>query len=188
VEPTRKSAPIEGLLRGPILPTGAKVVRANWRDNPWWNEELEAERLDFLQRNPTNTRISGTASTSASSPAPTSPPSSPRRRPKGRIGFVAADPLLTRHVFVDIGGTGARADAFVMWVVQFVGREIRVLDYYEAVGQPVGTHLDWLRRREYTPGRAQFWLPHDGSTQDKVYDASYEKALAGGGLPRRGRA
>lgn len=175
--PTRAGAPIEALLRGEGLPTGAVVVRANWRDNPWWNDELEQERADFERTQPDQyphvwegecvSVIAGAYFAKQLTKA----------KAEGRIGFVAADPLLTRHVFADIGGTGARADAFCMWVVQFVGVEIRVLDYYEAVGQPVGTHLDWLRRREYTPGRAQIWLPHDGTQQDKVHDASYEKAF-----------
>jgi phage terminase large subunit len=94
-----------------------------------------------------------------------------------RIGRVAADPLLTLRLFCDIGGTGARADAFSIWVKQFVGREIRALDYYEAVGQSIGTHLDWMRRRGYLPGRAEIWLPHDGETQDRVYNVSYESAF-----------
>ena len=98
-------------------------------------------------------------------------------RAEGRIGRVAADPLMTLRVICDIGGTGARADAFSMWVAQFIGREIRVLDYYEAVGQPFATHLEWLRERKYGPGRAQVWLPHDGDTQDKVFDVSYAKAF-----------
>lgn len=189
---TRKSDPIEALLCGPILPTGAKVVQANWRDNPWWTDELEHERLDFLHAQPDQyphiwdgEYVSVVAGAYFAAELT-------RAKAEGRIGLVAADPLLTRHVFVDIGGTGARADAFVMWVVQFVGREIRVLDYYEAVGQPSGTHIDWLRRREYTPGRAQMWLPHDGETQDKVYDASYAKAFEAAGykvevVPNQGK-
>lgn len=190
--PGRKTAAIELLLRGPILPTGAQVVRANWRDNPWWNEELELERLDFLRTQPDQyphiwdgeyvSVIAGAYFAAELVAA----------RAQGRIGFVPADSLLTLRAFADIGGTGARADSFVMWIVQFVGREIRVLDYYEVVGQPIGAHLDWLRRRSYTPSRLQIWLPHDGSTQDKVYDASYEKAFSAAGykvevVPNQGK-
>ncbi len=99
----------------------------------------------------------------------------------GRISRVAADPLLTHRAFVDIGGTGARADAFAMWIAQFVGREVRVLDYYEAVGQPLATHLEWLRERKLGPERLKFWLPHDGATHDKVFSVSYESALQAAG-------
>jgi phage terminase large subunit len=63
----------------------------------------------------------------------------------GRIGRVAADPLLTLRALVDIGGTGAKADNFVICIDQVVGREIRVLDHYEAQGQPIEAHLIWLR-------------------------------------------
>ncbi|NVM92877.1 hypothetical protein FHT32_006570 [Variovorax sp. SG517] len=48
-----------------------------------------------------------------------------------------------------IGGTGAKADAFSMWVAQFIGKEVRVLDYYEAQGQALATHLAWLRSKGY---------------------------------------
>jgi phage terminase large subunit len=96
---------------------------------------------------------------------------------EGRIGHVAADPLMTIRLFADIGGTGAKADNFVFWAAQFIGREIRVLDHYEVQGQPIGAHLNWLRGNGYTPDRAQIWLPHDGETHDRVYDESYESAF-----------
>jgi phage terminase large subunit len=43
---------------------------------------------------------------------------------QGRIGKVAADPLLPLRAFIDIGGSGATADAFTIWIVQWVGAEI----------------------------------------------------------------
>ena len=111
---------------------------------------------------------------------------------ENRIGRVAADPLLTLRVFCDIGGTGAKADAFALWVCQFVGREVRVLDYYEAVGQPLATHINWLRGKGYTPDRANIWLPHDGDTNDKVHDVSYRSAIEAAGysatvIPNQGK-
>ena len=51
---------------------------------------------------------------------------------QGRIGRVTADPLMQIRCYWDIGGTGAKADATAIWAVQFVGHEIRVLNYYEA--------------------------------------------------------
>jgi phage terminase large subunit len=111
---------------------------------------------------------------------------------EGRLGKLGADPLMTLRAFIDIGGTGAKADAFTMWIVQFIGREIRVLDYYEAVGQDIGTHLAWLRNKGYTSDKLQIWLPHDGATQDKVIDISYQSALISAGyavevVPNQGK-
>ena len=87
---------------------------------------------------------------------------------------------MSYRMFFDIGGTGAKADAVAIWVVQFVGKQIRVLDYYEAVGQPLATHVAWIRKSGY--GDGSIWLPHDGDTNDKVYDVSYQSALKGAGF------
>jgi len=188
----RKTDPVDMLFKGKNLPTGAIVVRANWSDNPWFPSVLERERQDCLRDNPEQydhiweggyvTVLAGAYYARCLAEA----------KAKGRIGNVAADPLMTIRLFVDIGGTGARADAFVIWVAQFVGREIRVLDYYETVGQPLGAHLEWCRQRDYTPNRAQFWLPHDGDSNDKVYDVSYASALREAGyevtvVPNQGK-
>lgn len=190
--PRRRSDPVDLMLRGPALPTGAAVVKANWRDNPWFPEVLEQERQDCLRLTPEQydhiweggyvTVMEGAYYAKSLAQA----------RLEGRIGRVAADPLLTLRAVVDIGGTGARADSFVIWIMQFVGKEIRVLDYYEAQGQPLGAHLEWMREKDYTPARCHFWLPHDGSTQDKVHDVSYESALKAAGykvtvVPNQGK-
>ncbi|KAK6020560.1 hypothetical protein OSTOST_13784, partial [Ostertagia ostertagi] len=44
--PQRKVDPVDVMLRGPERPTGAVVVQANWKDNPWFTPELEQERQD----------------------------------------------------------------------------------------------------------------------------------------------
>jgi phage terminase large subunit len=103
-----------------------------------------------------------------------------KARADGRIGHVAADPLMTLRAIWDIGGTGAKADACAIWICQFVGREIRWLGYYEAKGQPLAAHVQWLRDNHYE--RALCVLPHDGSTNDRVYDVSYESALRDAGF------
>jgi len=188
----RKSDPVDVMLRGAEKPTGAVVVQANWRDNPWFTTELEQERLDCLRMQPDQyehiweggyiTVAEGAYYAKQLTAAKT----------EGRIGKVAFDPLMTIRLFVDIGGTGARADAFAMWPAQFIGREIRTRDYYEAVGQDLATHLNWLRSKGYTPDRAEFWLPHDGATHDRVIDVSYESALRDAGynvtvIPNQGK-
>ena len=173
----RKTDPVDVTLSGAVLPTGAVVVQANWRDNPKFPQVLEQERLDCLRDQPDQydhiweggyaTVLDGAYWAKELAEA----------KAQGRIGRVAADPLMTIRLFADIGGTGARSDAFTFWAAQFIGREIRVLNYYESVGQPLGAHVAWLRSQNYTPDRAQIWLPHDGDTQDKVYDVSYRSAL-----------
>jgi phage terminase large subunit len=158
-------------------PPESKIVELNWRDNPWFPETLNKKRLADKEKRPDQyahiwegdfvTVVEGAYYAKCLTEA----------KAQGRIGNVAADPLMTIRLFCDIGGTGAKADAFTIWAKQFIGREIRVLNYYEAVGQPLGAHLAWCRSQGYTPNRAQFWLPHDGGTHDRVHDVSYESAL-----------
>jgi len=190
--PRRKVDPVDVMMCGEEKPTGSVLVTANWRDNPWLTPELEQERLDCLRMQPDQydhiweggylTVAAGAYFAKHLADA----------KNEGRIGRVAADPLMTIRLICDIGGTGAKADAFTIWACQFIGKEIRWLDYYEAVGQPLAAHLNWCRSKGYTPDRAQFWLPHDGSTNDKVYDVSYESALRDAGyrvtvVPNQGK-
>ena len=189
--PRRKTDPVDVMLRGSI-PTDSVVVQANWRDNPWFPGVLEQERLDCLRNNPEQYDHTWEGGYVTVAHGAYFSQHIAKAKADGRICRVAADPLMTHRIFVDIGGTGARADAFAMWVAQFVGLEIRVLDYYEAVGQPLATHLNWLRSRGYTSDKAQIWLPHDGATHDKVYDVSYESALRQAGyevtvVPNQGK-
>jgi phage terminase large subunit len=188
----RKTDPVDVMLRGPEKPTGAIVVQANWRDNPWFTPELEQERLDCLRMQPDQYDHIWEGGYITVAEGAYYAASLNQARADNRIGRVAFDPLMTIRLFCDIGGTGARADAFAMWPAQFIGREVRVRDYYEAVGQPLATHLNWLRSKGYTPDRAQFWLPHDGASNDKVFDVSYESALREAGytvtvVPNQGK-
>ncbi len=190
--PRRKSDAVDALLRGEMLPTGAAVVNANWKDNPKFPAVLEQERLDCLRLQPEQYEHVWQGAYATVLEGAYYAASLALAKQEGRIGRVAADPLLTLRAFADIGGTGARADAFTIWIAQFVGKEIRVLDYYEAQGQPLATHLAWMRSKGYTPDRCQWWLPHDGDTQDKVFDVSYASALKDAGykvtvVPNQGK-
>ena len=179
--PRRKSDAVDRLLRGEGIPTGAAVVRANWSDNPWFPSVLEQERLDdfanardqygHVWEGEYATAFSGAYFAALLSQA----------RADGRVAFVPADTLLEKRAYWDIGGTGAKADARAIWVVQFVGKEIRVLDYHETAGQPLSADLTWMRSNGYD--KIHCVLPHDGSTNDRVHDVSYESALRDAGFP-----
>lgn len=161
-------------------PSRMKIVEMNWRDNPWFPARIDRERKADMTARPEQyahiwegdfiTAMEGAYYASSLNTA----------RADGRIGKVAADPLMTTRAIWDIGGTGAKADACAIWIVQFIGREIRWLGYYEAQGQPLATHIEWLRSRGH--GSALCVLPHDGATNDRVHDVSYESALRAAGF------
>jgi phage terminase large subunit len=188
--PTRKKDAIEQFLRIDP-PANSVTVKANWRDNPFWNETLEAERLLELKKYPDryDHTYEGDYARAFEGAYFSALLSAARR--EGRIGRVAADPLLPLRAFVDIGGSGATADAFVIWSVQWVGQEIRVLDYYESVGQVLGEHLNWLRRNGYE--KVIIRLPHDGVNENNILGKRYEDHLREAGfrvdpsVPNQGR-
>lgn len=187
--PERKNSPTHIRFRQ-TPPDDAKIVELNWRDNPKFPEVLEAERhRDMKDRPESYAHIwEGDFVTTVEGAYYAAPLT--KAREDGRIGSVAADPLMTYRAIWDIGGTGAKADACAIWIAQFLGREIRWLDYYEAVGQPLSVHVNWLRDNGY--GKALCVLPHDGATHDRVHDVSYESALRQAGfevkvIPNQGK-
>ena len=102
---------------------------------------------------------------------------------EGRICRLAIDPLLPIRAIWDIGGTGSNADAVAVWIAQWVQREIRWIDYYEAVGQELSYHVAWLRAKGYES--AECILPHDGRQHEKIYKITWESALRDAGFRTR---
>ena len=161
-------------------PDNANIIELNYIDNPFFPDVLEQTRLEDLSKRPDSyghvwdgeykTVVDGAYFVRQILAA----------KKENRIGRLSRDPLMTIRAFWDIGGTGAKADACAIWMAQFVGKEIRVLDYYEAVGQPLASHVEWLRSNNYD--KCQCVLPHDGAQHDKVYQVTYESALIQAGF------
>ena len=179
--PRRKDDPVDVLLRQGTLPTDATVVKSNWKDNPWFPAVLDQERNDCLSMEPDQyDHIWDGGYVGILKGAYYARQMAVAKR-EGRICKVSADPYLPVRLFMDIGGAGTKSDAFTIWAAQFVDREIRVLNYYEARGQEISDHLGWMHQNDYGPENAHVWLPHDGGTSDKVYRVSYESEFRSAG-------
>ena len=66
-------------------------------------------------------------------------------RKEGHITRVPYEPKLPVYTAWDIG----RADATAVWFMQAVGREIRVIDYYEEYGKPMQYHIKRVQEKPY---------------------------------------
>ena len=177
--PRRKSDAIDDFFRA-RKPPGAIVVNANWRDNPWFPAVLEEERKLDLSLYPDRYDHIWEGDYVRAFEGSYFAQMLIEARAQGRIGNVAADPLLPLRAFIDIGGSGAFADAFTIWIVQWAGSEIRVLDYYESVGQVLAFHVSWLRARGYA--QAILYLPHDGVNENNITGKRYEDHLREAGF------
>lgn len=158
--PRLKTDPVDVMFSGD-MPTGTVMVKANWRDNPWWTPELEQERLDCLRLQPELYEhiwegdyiraIDGAYYASALKEA----------EKDGRITNLARDPNLRIWAFWDIGGPGKKADAMTVVIAQFVNEQINVLDYIEGRGQVLGYYTAELRDRGWE--KAYCVVPHDAA-------------------------
>jgi phage terminase large subunit len=177
--PERAAAPVHKRFREHSN-ARYKVVEMNWRDNPWFPKTLERQRVRDLNERPDQyphiweghfvTFQEGAYWAKQLRDAEL----------ENRITKIGRDPLQRVRAFWDLGGRGMKSDATAIWIVQFIGKIINVIDYYEAVGQPIGAHIDWLRSRKYD--KALCVLPHDGEPRSPVADASWQTALEAAGF------
>lgn len=177
--PRRKSDAIDDFLRAK-KPQGAVVVEANWRDNPWFPKELAAERLLDLELYPDRYEHIWEGDYAKAFEGAYFAKVLAQAKAKRRIGKVEADPLLPIRAFWDLGGSGATADAMAIWIVQFVGQEIRVLDYIEGVGQVLAYYVNELRSRGWD--RVLCFLPHDGVNENNITGKRYEDHIREAGF------
>lgn len=145
-------------------PPGWRGVEMNWRDNEFFPAKLNRTRLVHKGREPDDydwvwegayrTHFKGAYYAKHLTKA----------KAEGRIGTVDLDPLMTVRTYHDLAGAGDKADAYVIWVCQFINNEIRVLDHYEVEGQDSSSHVTWLKEWCLDRGvkSVRIGLPHDG--------------------------
>ena len=92
-------------------PQGTIVTKANWRDNPWFPAVLEEERKLDLAHYPERYDHVWEGDYARAFEGAYFAQMLAKARAHGRIGKVSADPLLPLRAFIDIGGSGAAADA-----------------------------------------------------------------------------
>jgi len=184
--PRREEDPIDKLLRGPELPSDAIVVKADHSENPWFPKELEQERLDYMRTDPDQYKHIWEGDYISVIDGAYYADQLQEARNQNRIGHVARDPLMQVKCFWDIGVS----DACTIWVAQYIGKEIRILDYYESTGQPLEAHLNWLRSRGWS--NAVCVLPHDGARRDVFTAVRFEDHISAAGfetktIPNQGK-
>ncbi len=167
------------MFRGEETPTGATVVRANWDDNPWFPGELEQERLDCLRAQPEQYDHIWEGGYVTVSEGAYFARHLAEARAQDRITEVGIDPLLPIKAYWDIGVR----DATSIWIAQRKGHSVRFIDYYEAVGQDLAAHLNWLRDHGYAS--AECVLPHDGAKADAFTAIRFEDHIRSAGFTVR---
>lgn len=133
---------------------GAEI---NWRDNPWFPEILERKRLRDLRERPEQYAHIWEGDFKTVHEGAYYAESLTKAKVEGRIGFVPRDPNMAVRTFWDLG----RRDATSIWVSQWVGQRVNVIDHIAGAGQSPGYYFEELRQRGYRG--CMVYLPHDGS-------------------------
>lgn len=103
---------------------------------------------------------------------------------EGRICSVPYDPAVPVWTAWDLG----IGDATAVWCAQLVGKEVHIIDYYEATGEALVHYVEWLDSRPY---RYSFdLLPHDAGARELGTGKTREEMLRANGrkvrvLPRQ---
>jgi hypothetical protein len=95
---------------------------------------------------------------------------------EGRIGKVAADRGLRTYTAWDLG----RADSTAIWFIQVVGKERRLIDYYEASGVGLDHYAKVLDQKGYL--YETHYFPHDVGAQMLGMDRSRVETLRSLGI------
>lgn len=96
-----------------------------------------------------------------------------------RFARVPYDPILEVSTHWDIG----IGDSTSIWFAQRNGAEVRIIDYYEASGQPLSHYVGVLKTRPYV--YSADWLPHDAQARELTSGKSAQEILQDLGRPVR---
>lgn len=90
----------------------------------------------------------------------------------GRLCRVPADPAAQVHTSWDLGV----GDSTAIWFFQQIGRELHVVDYYEASGEGLEHYARMLQGKPYVWGT--HYLPHDAAARELGTGTSRVETLA----------
>lgn len=152
-------------------PPDAWVQKVTYKDNPWFPEVLEKERLHLLKKdpeehgyvwdgNPRTTVIGAIYSKEVT-----------KMIEERRIRPIPHDPSIPVHTIWDLGWN----DQMSIIMVQKRVSEVAVIDYIEDHFRTLADYVADLRRMPYVWGTD--WLPHDGAHKDHKTGKSSEEIL-----------
>lgn len=137
------------------------IVEMNWRDNPWFNSVLEAERQDCLTRFPKDYDNIWEGQCRPAVEGAIYFDEVARMERDQRICNVPYDPMLKAHVVFDLGFN----DEMAVSIVQKHSSEIRIIRYIEDTQRTLASYSNELKELKYNWGKV--WLPFsDGFSKD----------------------
>jgi phage terminase large subunit len=153
-------------------PDNALLIEMNYRDNPFWNDVLEQERLRFQRERPLddyNNVWEGKCRSAVSGAIYANEIRDLLE--SGRLCNVPYDSSLKVHVIFDIGWNDSTAILFA----QVQHSELRIIDYIEDRLKTLEHYSNELKKRGYN--YSKLWMPHDARSRSIISNTSAEEQM-----------
>ena len=136
-------------------PDNSKIVEMNWQDNPWFPDVLEQERIQDKNKRPDIYDHVWEGDFLVHAEGAYYATEMREAKDQGRIDVVNYEPASGVVTAWDLGV----GDSTAIWFAQFIGPEIRIIDYYESSGVGLDHYARVLQEKGYT--YREHILPHD---------------------------
>ena len=157
-------------------PDDAIVVDMNWRDNPWFPDVLNNERLEDKRKRPDIYDHVWEGDFLVHAEGAYYAVEMRNCKDDGRIGTVAYTPGLGVTTAWDLGV----GDSTAIWFAQHLGAEVRLIDYYESSGVGLDHYVQVLNQKGYV--YTNHILPHDVRVRELGSGKSRLETLDGLGV------
>lgn len=141
-------------------PPDAWLCELNWRDNPWFPEVLEQERLHCKETEPDEYENIWEGKCRPAVEGAIYAREIAEALSDQRIVRVPYDPRLKVHTIWDLGWN----DSMAIILVQKVRSELRIIEYIEDSHKTLDWYAAELNSKRYNWGTD--WLPHDGDVKE----------------------
>jgi phage terminase large subunit len=153
----------------------AKVVKINWRDNPWFPAELRAEMEEMRAADPDGFNHIWEGCPKSVLEGAVYAEQLRTADAAQRIARVPYNPMIPVNTFWDLG----IGDAMSIWFEQAVGFEYHLIDFLQSTGKPLAFYLKALQEKPYIYGTD--YLPHDGRAREIGTGKSIEELMRAAG-------
>ncbi|MCK4791946.1 MAG: PBSX family phage terminase large subunit [Desulfobacteraceae bacterium] len=141
-------------------PDDCVAVKLNWRDNPWFPEVLEKERLYCKKNNPKDYPNIWEGDCKPAVEGAIYYDEITAAQNQNRICDVPYDPFLKVHVVMDLGWN----DFMAIGLIQRQASALRVIEYIEDDHKTLDFYSAMLKEKKLNWGK--MWLPHDAYSKD----------------------
>ena len=136
-------------------PDNSKIVEMNWQDNPWFPDVLEQERIQDKNKRPDIYDHVWEGDFLVHAEGAYYATEMREAKDQGRIDVVNYEPASGVVTAWDLGV----GDSTAIWFAQFIGPEVRIIDYYESSGVGLDHYARVLQEKGYA--YKEHILPHD---------------------------